>query len=227
MARHLFPGDTVWLLFGVVAAGLPFKFFDDLVAGNEITDVVGIDGQSAVELVTDQQGNRPTVRGPDSATDGSGAVIPAMSVLFCDTGADQRFPVYAVDETEYVLDNFRRVAVQLAELQSLIDAGGVGTGGGLPANLTLDSVKNSETRLAMTLDERVKLSEIAAGATRLLLGNTKDNAKAGNWMPTPGEVGAVANRGGFAAVWGRNANEGLPTLAEGLKEGDWTAVVNP
>lgn len=111
-----------------------------------------------------------------------------------------------------------------AAAQAAADAaqsGGGGTGG-LPAGTTLDAIPNGTTRVAMTTQERDKLATVAVGATNLQIGTTATTAKAGNYQPTPAQIGAVQTMSGATRVWVRTTAQGLPSAAEGALDGDLT-----
>lgn len=124
MARHLFPGDVVWGPDGNVAANFPFTWWDDPVAGAQYTDITAPDGVSVVPLVTDAQGLRPVLRGPDE-----------VKIMYCDTGAGVRFPVEGTDEVKYVLEQFRALQAEVAAI--VTTSGGV-TDHGQLSGLTND-----------------------------------------------------------------------------------------
>lgn len=121
MARNLFIGDVV-LLPGAAGAsptlfsGRPFTLWSADVGGTQYTDFTARDGVSPVSLVTDANGLLPVFRGPD-----------LVETVYVDTGAAQRFPLFACDELSYVLDRFRNTEAVAAAASSPTPGGG-GTG---------------------------------------------------------------------------------------------------
>lgn len=209
MARYLFASALVELPGNVAAPNTAFTLWSDLHGGNQYTDIKAPDGVTTISLVTDANGVRPELRGPDG-----------IKTMYCDAGGGVRFEMYATDELSYVLDQFRVLVFELGTLAAQVNNLDLsGGGGGLPVGTTLDQIANGIDRLAMTFAERSRIA--ALPTTFLQIGATATTAKAGNYQPTPAQIGAVQNVNGFARAWGRTAAQALPTAAEGAVDGDW------
>lgn len=220
MARHLFPGDTVFVPDGddaTIGDGIEVTFFDDRNSSTEYTDLVTPDGVTPYAAITDEEGNYQPFLGPDEVV-----------VMWRETGNSIRYPVFAVDSVTTVLTQFANLQQAVAEVQALIDSGGVGGGGGLPVDTDLDDIPDGATYKRMTVGERNKLATVAANATAVTLGTASTQAKPGNWPATTAEVSglrntlsAVQNKGGVGAFW-YHATAGEPT---GVVDGDF--VIKP
>lgn len=119
MPRHLFPGDLHLLPDGTPAANTSFTLWTDSVSGAQITDVLASDSVSAVALTTSADGLRPYIYGPND-----------VEVIYVDTGASIRFPVYADDVLKSTLDE-----TFLAGLSNRVTA--LETGVSAPTGITL------------------------------------------------------------------------------------------
>lgn len=223
MARRLFPARFLQLANGDPAVNGQYRLFTDPFAGVEITDIKLSDGVSdpatgSGAFLAGSDGNTPWLRGPDTG-DGPAETV----VMYMDTGVGVRYEIFAVDAQAETI-------AALSEVRAFIAANpdGVGSGAGLPAGTTLEQIPNGNTRLAMTIDERVKLNGVEPNATRLLLGDTAGTAKAGNWVPTAAQVGAVASMTPGVRLWFRTAAQGPPTAAEGASDSgtDWVFLEN-
>lgn len=118
MPRHIFPGDLHLLPSGGPAVNTAFTVWTERVSGALITDMLAADGVSAASLTTDNNGLRAALYGPNN-----------VEVIYVDTGAAIRFPVYADDSLRATLDETFLTALtnRVATLES---GGGVSTGGG-------------------------------------------------------------------------------------------------
>lgn len=214
MARGLYASVLVELPGNVLAPDTVVTFWSELQGGIRYTDLTTPNGVTSLEEVrTDANGMTPELRGPDF-----------VETMYADAGAGVRFPFYATDELKYVLDQFRSVVAQIVTLGDQIDAlqnGGGGGGGGLPVGTTLDQIPNGTTRLAMTQPERDKLATVAFNATNLIIGTTATTAKAGNYQPTPAQIGAVQTMSGPKRHWYRTVAQGFPSAAEGAQDDDY------
>lgn len=117
MARHFFPGDLVELPNSLPAVNTAFTWWSERVSGLQYSDVLAADGVSGIPLVTDGNGIRPGMFGPEGVT-----------TMYCETGISIRFPVYADDRLRIVVaeDYLTSLVARVAALE----AGGVGTGTG-------------------------------------------------------------------------------------------------
>jgi hypothetical protein len=131
-------------------------------------------------------------------------------------------PQGVLDAVTQVLQETQDLA---AAMQAII-AGGGGGGGGLPAGTTLDAILNGVDRWAIPRTELQRLATMQTNATALVIGTTATTAKAGNYQPTPVQIGAVQNVAGFGRVWGRTVAQGFPTAAEGRQDGDYVALTS-
>lgn len=177
MARHLFPGDLHLLPDGNPAANTAFTWWTEPESGTQLTDVLASDGVSTIPFTTDSDGLRPYMYGPDG-----------LEVMFIDTGADIRFPVYAVDVVTDVLDDSPTYAATLASLQTQISALQNGTVTGV---ITAASITDSTSigRAVITAASSANArAAIGAGTSSLVVGTTSTTAKAGDYAPTVTQV---------------------------------------
>lgn len=106
-------------------------------------------------------------------------------------------------------------AAQAAQAAAELAAQNGGSGGGLPVGTDLDDIPNGATRLAMTSVDYARFAGMATGATNLQIGTGANNAKRGDYTPSPAAIGAVQSMGGSWRFWVRRASEGQPSTADG------------
>ena len=214
MSRYLFaPEPIINILAGSAAvqigANAPFTLWTARTGGTQVTDCVAPDGLSALPMsggafVADASGQPPAFYGPDGVVE-----------LWLDAGAGVRYQLVGSDLVAAVL----RAAIDWL-------AGNFpnsGTGGGLPADVTLEEIPNGVSRVAMTLAERQQLAKVPTSF--LKVGTAATDAKPGNYAPTAEDVKAVRNVGGFGRVWGnRTSTQGPPSAAEGAQDGDYCVI---
>ena len=231
MPRHFFPGDLMVDLNGNPAPGAPFTWWSEKTGGSQYTDVVGADGVSTIALVAGPDGNRPDMWGPNN-----------VEVMYCETGASIRYPVYADDVLRSTLDEAflvdlqtqitnlqtqnTNLQAQLTALQAQVAAGGGGTGGGLPAGTTLQDIPDGTSRLALTSGERNKIATTPTTFLTVAGSGVATTAMRSDRAFTAAQVGAVANLGGFTGIVGRTAAQGIPSATElaALPAGTYIAV---
>ncbi len=123
MTRYLYPGETgvqagvLQDLDAYLAPDSAFAVWTDDQAGVNVSTLMRArDGTTVIPLVSDSTGNYPALRGPDDVN---------ARVLWRDTGASIRYPMYPVDAIAANLN-----ATSLDPVLARLDALEAGTGGG-------------------------------------------------------------------------------------------------
>ena len=200
------------------------------VAGGTAQQVYNLQGSPLPNLTTNQYGYLARFKaGVPFGVISFGSVLqPVVSVEALNSGPQAAAAATSAAQAAAAAASSNTAAVNAqqlaqnaaADVAAYIAAGGGGGGGGLPVGTTLEQIPNGVTRLAMTQAERDKLANVAPNATNLQIGTTATTAKAGNYQPTPAQIGAVQTMTGPQRMWVRSAAQGLPTAAEGALDND-------
>ena len=201
------------------------------VAGGTAQQVYNLQGSPIPNLTSNQYGyiTRFKAGVPFGVVTFGSVVQPVVSIEALESGPAAAAAATSAAQAAAAASSANTAAVSAQQMAqnaanqvAAYISGGGGGGGGLPAGTDLDDIPNGSTRFALTQAQIDKLTNTPT--TFLQLGTTASTAKAGNYQPTPAQIGAVQSMSGPVRQWYRSAAQGFPQTADGAQDGDWLTI---